>query len=329
MATGTRKKFGASNKNDVAITSLALLAFVGYGHSEKVGEHKDVVKRAVHWLMSKQRPDGMIIDTSDDSASHRSGGYPMAMATLAIAECAAMANVPDTRAAAQKAVDYCTSIHQFGEGYDKLGWRYSPKSEGDLSVSGWFIMALKSARIAGLKVDHAAFDGAIKFLDSVEIKDKGGDSAYGPISRYKYMVNNEHAGTAHRLTAIGTLARQFMGWKKEDLQAVSTVHQQRRLPRIRRQWRKSRPLLLVLRHDGRLPAGRTAVQQWSDSMLKAMLPSQRKQGDDNGSWDPVGEYSGEWGRVGQTALSALILEVYYRYPLVNKGNKALNGLNIL
>lgn len=33
----------------------------------------------------------------------------------------------------------------------------------------------------------------------------------------------------------------------------------------------------------------------------------------DGSWDPVGDYSTEWGRVGQTALSCLCLEVYYRY----------------
>ena len=36
-------------------------------------------------------------------------------------------------------------------------------------------------------------------------------------------------------------------------------------------------------------------------------------GDDAGSWNPVGQYSAEWGRVGQTALGCLCLEVYYRY----------------
>jgi hypothetical protein len=40
-----------------------------------------------------------------------------------------------------------------------------------------------------------------------------------------------------------------------------------------------------------------------------------RQGDDAGSWEPKGPYSNEWGRVGQTALSALCLEVYYRYEM--------------
>jgi hypothetical protein len=36
-----------------------------------------------------------------------------------------MANIADTKAAAQKAIDYSTKIHQQGEGYDKMGWRYN------------------------------------------------------------------------------------------------------------------------------------------------------------------------------------------------------------
>src|SRR5436190_4773178 len=98
-----------------------------------------------------------------------------------------MGNIQDTKIAAQKAIDYCTEIHQAGEGSDKNGWRYAPKSEGDLSVSGWFIMALKSAKVAGLKVPAASLDGAIKFLDSVEVKEAPG-VAYSA-SHYKYQAN--------------------------------------------------------------------------------------------------------------------------------------------
>ena len=219
-ATRNAKKHGASAKTDTAVTGFALLAFLGAGHTEKVGEYKGNVQRASAWLKSKQDADGMIWDTSDDNAHHRAKGYPCAIATLAIAEAAGMANVPDTRAAAQKAIDYCTEKHQQGDGSDKGAWRYSPKSEGDTSVTGWFIMALKSAKVAGLAVNPASFDGAIKYLDKVEHKiEGGGGSSYGTPSVYWYMVNAEHAQTAHRLSAIGNLGRQFMGWKKEDLQA--------------------------------------------------------------------------------------------------------------
>ena len=134
------KKYGASVKTDTAITGLALLAFLGSGHSEKIGEYKNNVKKAVEWLKSKQDADGMIWDTTDDNAHHRAKGYPCAIASLSLVEAGGMGNVPETRVAAQKAVDYICNIHQFGEGYDKRGWRYAPKSEGDLSVTGWFVM---------------------------------------------------------------------------------------------------------------------------------------------------------------------------------------------
>jgi hypothetical protein len=209
-------KYSAAVKTDTAVTGFALLTFLGAGHTERVGKHKETVRKAVQWLKSKQSADGCIWDTSDDGAHHRRIGYPCAIATLAMAEAAGMANIPDTKAAAQKAVDYCAQTHQSGEGYDRGGWRYAPKEAGDLSVTGWFVMALKSAKVAGLNVPASAFDGAIRFLDSVEVKD--GAASYGTASHYKYTPQDEHAGSAHRLTAIGTLARQFLGWKKHELQ---------------------------------------------------------------------------------------------------------------
>jgi hypothetical protein len=54
-------------------------------------------------------------------------------------------------------------------------------------------------------------------------------------------------------------------------------------------------------------------KRWNEALKKALTDNQRKGGDEDGSWDPVGAYSEYWGRVGQTALGCLCLEVYYRY----------------
>ena len=86
-------------------------------------------------------------------------------------------------------------------------------------------MALKSAKVAQLHVNPASFDGAIKFLDTVEKKNVGPGSSYGPASAYQYqptVVLNPR-----RACAIGNLARQFLGWKKEDLAGTCEwfVHQ--------------------------------------------------------------------------------------------------------
>jgi hypothetical protein len=66
-------------------------------------------------------------------------------------------------------------------------------------------------------------------------------------------------------------------------------------------------------------------RKWNEPMREALIRTQ-DQGNDvkhphqRGSWDPKGDPYGEhWGRVGQTSLSALTLQVYYRHlPLYRR-----------
>ena len=47
------------------------------------------------------------------------------------------------------------------------GWRYHPGEEGDTSVFGWQVSALKSGQLAGLTIKPETFDLARKWLQSV------------------------------------------------------------------------------------------------------------------------------------------------------------------
>src|SRR5690606_33930222 len=147
-----------------ACTGLALLAFLGAGHTEKIGKYKENVQRAVKWIIAQQKPDGKIL--KDGETTGRTG-YNHSIAGLALAEAAGMARIPATLEAAQKAVNFSVDVMQQGDQSEKLGWRYEPKDLGDTSVSGWFVMQLKSAKVSGLHVDPSAFEGADKFLDTV------------------------------------------------------------------------------------------------------------------------------------------------------------------
>jgi hypothetical protein len=62
--------------------------------------------------------------------------------------------------------------------------------------------------------------------------------------------------------------------------------------------------------------GGTHWKKWKKSMEKAVLNSQRKDGDYKGSWDPVGPWGYSGGRVYSTATLVLCLEVYFRYARV-------------
>ena len=52
---------------------------------------------------------------------------------------------------------------------------------------------------------------------------------------------------------------------------------------------------------------------WNTAMQKSLLDTQRVGGDEDGSWDPIGEWGKAGGRVYSTAIGAMTLEVYYRY----------------
>ena len=313
----------------VFCTSIATLAFLGAGHSERIGEYKDNVARAVAFLRkvpfdSRQMPSGVF---------NRNDGYSQAVLTMALSEAAAMGNQPETKAAAQRAVDYCVNVHQSGSGSERGGWRYSPKMAGDLSVSGWFIMALKSAKAAGLHVDPLAFEGARRFVESTrsQIDDSNADKAYGSAYSYSYMPVPGMAalpnvklppGMRRRILsgsdccqAIGNLCLQFMGAKTDETRnSIEWYVRECGVPQTGHE-------NMYYWYYGTLStfqSGGPAWEKWNEAMQKTLLGSQVSNGETGGSWNPAGNYSETWGRAGQTALSALCLEVYYRYQRVSE-----------
>ena len=73
--------------------------------------------------------------------------------------------------------------------------------------------------------------------------------------------------------------------------------------------------LALFQYDG--PSG-NVWKQWNEPMKDALVKNQQtpSSGCKNGSWEPVGRWCGEGGRVYATAINALTLEVYYRYANV-------------
>jgi len=296
-------KYGGQ-KTGVGVTGLALMAFLGDGHCELTRtKYTGNVRRATKWLISQQAADGCI-----GRGYARGLGYHHAIAGLALAEASAMnrGRIARVNAAAQKAVDYSVEKHQT----EYSGWRYSAKQKPDTSVTGWFVMQLKSAKVAGMKVDGRAFQGAVTYLDTVT-----GQGDYP--GRVSYMPGRSATQT---MTAVGVLSRQFMGWKADEpvvRGGIQFVMQD--VPR----WRDNSDVNFYYWYYGTLAVFQDSCardrqvsaewKRWNEAMKKALTEHQCKGGDDDGSWDPVGTWCSAGGRVYSTALGALCLEVYWRY----------------
>jgi len=299
------KKYGPNKDGtpDAGLTGMAVLAFLGGGHTEKAGKFKQNVRMGTKWIISQQQGNGAI---------HIKGkpwywAYGHALCGLALAEAYGMARNPLVGSAAQKAVDYSINEHQNEYG----GWRYSPKADPcDTSVTGWYIMQMKSARVAGLKVDGKTFSGAQAWLDKVE--DKAEYKGYSG-GRFSYQPGRD---VGQVMVAAGMLGKLFMGAKPDVLRAGGETLLER-LPEWG-QWKVN----FYYWYYGTLvmfQMGGDYWKAWNPAMRNTLVKNQRRGGDEDGSWDPEGgERSAYENRVMSTALGALCLEVYYRYLPMNR-----------
>jgi len=303
------RRWGGSKGDDadVGLTGAALLTFLGAGQTEKTGKYKEVVGKAVDYLISQQAADGAIgFNTGSPEAG---SGYNHAMAGLALAEAYGMACQQRTGAAAQKAVDY--SVNNFQRPYS--GWGYAPRQEPNTSVTGWFMMQLKSAKVAGLRVDGKGFQGAIAWLDKVQ------NLADAPTNPGKARFRPGMEPTP-AMTAIAMVGRQFLGWKQSDPLLIGAAdYLAQNLPR----W--DSPDLQYWYHGtlGMFQMGGDWWKQWN-AALRDMLVEKQLRSDDPGmagSWTVDDEWGRAGGRAFATALGALCLEVYYRYLPIYNGAK--------
>ncbi|MEI6535938.1 MAG: hypothetical protein WCN98_11395, partial [Verrucomicrobiaceae bacterium] len=131
-------KNGGTVGHDVAATAFSLLAFYGRGERhDRDCKYQANVKRGLEWLMAQQNvASGDLRGPKPQSNAM----YDQGIATLAMVEAYGVTKDSALRPRAMAAIDFLVDS-QHAEG----GWRYKPGDRGDLSVSGWIVMALASA----------------------------------------------------------------------------------------------------------------------------------------------------------------------------------------
>jgi len=274
---------------DHALTGLSLLCFLGAGHTQiKAGPYRDNVDRGLRWLASRQKADG---DLRGEETMYSHG-----IATIAISEAYAMTGDQQLFAPVQRAARFIQGARNTNVG----GWRYDPGQPGDTSVLGWQVMALKSASNAGIDVPGETFDAARAWLNRVSERSRPGLYAYQPGQR-----------PTPSMTAEGMFAQLLLGRRPDHRRMRDSVDFiLQHLPN----W-ESDPRtyfwyyasLALFQHQGK------EWETWNKALTEELTEHQRKDGRAAGSWDPVDEWSKIGGRVYQTALCTLMLEVYYRY----------------
>jgi hypothetical protein len=291
---------GVQPHEHASATAMALLAFLGNGHTHVQGlkEFKQAVNKGKNWLLEKQQENGT---WRVDSGHHRL--YVHGQCTIALCELYGMSKDTALRKAAERAVKYCVDS-QSPQG----GWRYNPSDQdADVSVTGWILMGLQSAKMAGLEVPSLTLKRISGFLDKCT---KDG-------SHYSYLAGSDQ--TLPSMTAEALLCRQYLGWTRDNKSLQTGINYMlERLPKWERYddfGGKGRDVYYwyyatqVIHHaEGKV------WEKWNAAMKPALVGSQIKAGRERGSWDPAGDKWGPYGgRLYVTCLSTYMLEVYYRH----------------
>lgn len=280
-----------TQESTTAATGLALMSFLGAGYTSRVGPYQKEVQMGLDYLRRKMR----VSKNGGSLIQGKSGMYSHAIATMALSEAYILTKDTDLVAAVMEARKYIESAQ-----HSKGGWRYIPGSRGDMTVTGWQLMALKSCELAGFKTGEITWQKAEAFIDSV------GSSS----GRYGYQKPDENNPTT---TAVGILSKMYLGASKQSVELGTHFVMDTGPSKTDIYFDYyATQILHHLRGDD--------WEIWNEEMRDYLVRTQ----DDsdthrNGSWYFPDQHGQVGGRLYTTAMAVMTLEVYYRYlPLYDK-----------
>jgi len=181
----------------VGVTSLCALAFMSDGNLPGRGRYGPQVDAALQFVLSHATETGLLT-----AGARRAPMYGHGFAALFLGEIYGM-NPRDQRIreALVKAVDLIVGTQN-----EEGGWRYNPVPyDADISVTICQIMALRSARNAGISVPKRTIDRAVQYVRECQNPHDGG---------FRYMRNT--GASAWPRTAAGVASLFYAGVYEDD-----------------------------------------------------------------------------------------------------------------
>ena len=312
--------------SDTAATGLALLTYLGGSYTHRDKKYRAVVRRGVDWLVKNQKPNGDLFSGGNEFAWFYSHG----IATIALCEAYGMTQDQELREPARKAIEFILKTQNPTRG----GWRYKideksgRSTETDTSVTGWQLMALKSAQMAGLDVPEGALKKVGKWLDTAKAPSGNGKYAYNPYASKSDDGQRDGLRASKAMTAEAMLMRMYLGRGRDDPELIEGAeYLLRNLPSVGTARQSTRDSYYwyygtqaMFQMKGKY------WEAWNARFHPLLCSSQVATGELVGSWHPVRPVRDRWGNSGGrhyvTAMHVLMLEVYYRHlPLFKELGK--------
>ena len=276
---------------DVGVTSLACMAFVGAGYTPGRGKYGKVTTKGLEFILSCSREeDGYI-------TSNGSRMYTHAFAAMFLAEVYGMSRRPDVKEKLKRSVELLVAA-QNKEG----GWRYQPiPVDADLSVTVSVVQGLRAARNCGITVPTETIERAMRYVKDCATR-------YG----FNYQRSDDYTFNDTRvtypLTACGVVAMYSAGqYNSREIQdGLRYLEDNKR----RVQWRRYHYFYgHYYAAQAMYMAGPSYWQTWYPRVRDEIVRGQ----DEDGGW------TDDVGRTYATAMACVVLQMPCEWlPLFQK-----------
>ena len=213
-----RGQYGKTN----AVASLVGMAFMAKGYTPRTGRYSHTIRSCIDYVLSTPTKNGYLGVRGGNMYSH-------GIATLFLSEVSGMVGPERQKqidALLPKALKVIIDAQKAPKkrGEELGGWRYQPNSrDSDLSLTGWQIMALRSARINGAPVPAQTIKNATDFVLR-NYRDRGWRKIL-PADIGGFVYTNSHHVPGRRgrwvevvnpkpqvgMTGVGLLCLELMG----------------------------------------------------------------------------------------------------------------------
>ncbi len=289
--------FPGRHGKTTAIAALTGMAFLAKGNTPGLGPYGENINRCIDLVLKSEqtkgrekKPTGYLVRSGEGKM------YAHCISTLFLSEVSGMVD-PERQKKIDEVLPRALSLILDAQDYKKRskelqgGWRYQPNSnDADLSLTGWAVMALRSAKLNGAAVPDDSIAKAVEFILRCRPRKSEGEKGFS------YMP---YQGGKPAMTGVAILCLSLSG--QFDHPSLPKAGDYLLKAKPNKRWGGGGHFYYMNYYctQAMFQLGGKYWDQWAEQLYEAALKRQKPK-------------DGSWGDPYSTAMTVLALTVSYR-----------------
>lgn len=311
-------RFPSNEAGQPAVTAMGVMAFLARGHLPDQGRYGEQISRAIDFVLSTQRRRGYfsllpVLPPVEHLKPSQTVIYNHSIAGLMLGEVYGMCSGERSQRIEQallRALAFHREVQSRTKGKesDIGGWRYgypeSPEAASDMSVTGWALMFLRSARNAEFNVPKQYFDEGLDFVQLCYEPDPSQHEK--GVFRYRPHASQTEPQITLANTASATLTLILGGRHRHE--GVATSVRWFRSRDYPKPWQNNYYYLATYYSSQAM--AQVGGETW-EQIFPQIAAGLLKEQTDEGAWPSGGANERQFGSTYSTSLAVLALTPAY------------------